>query len=247
MPLLLKLLPLIFFLSLPGFAQEGKVIIRETPVTETEVDEQPMAIDEIDAMELAELEKKKAEQMKKMQMVERSAEIIAKPITDNPAMQLLELTKGQITAASLMDDRVQAALSRIFSEGYMKSGSREQTMQMLRDKVKGSFGEKLFNMFPSLLEISTDVLRDTMAMPGLLKILKRKKDLKTFGYIWLVIFIFGIFIKGRIVKPKWSFLKRRLVSMLISLPMTVVSVWLFYSFFGEEIQPTLTIIAKHWF
>lgn len=245
------------FLTLPGFGQEGsepsdtqvsspesgKVIIRETPPSE-EPPAAPVATEE-DA-ELAELEAIRQKQLEKAKMIEKTTDPLKDPL-GNPAEQLMKLTKGQVSAAMLMDDKIQAALSRLFSDGYMSRASREETVKLIQTRAKGSFFEKLFRWFPSLLQISVDVIRDAQAMPGLIKIMGRKDDLKTFGYIWLAVFIFGMLVKNRLVKPKWPFLKRRLYSFCISFPLNIVTIYVFYTMFSQELAPTLAIVAKHWF
>jgi competence protein ComGC len=240
----------ILFLTLPGFGQEGsgpadtgKVIIRETPAPE-EAPAAPAVIEE-DA-DLAELNAIRQKQLEKAKMLQKTTDPLKDPL-GNPAEQLMKLTKGQISAAMLMDDKIQVALSRLFSEGYMSRASREETVKLLRERVKGSFFEKIFLWFPSVLEISVDIVRDAAAMPGLIKILGRKDDLKTFGYIWIAIFIFGLLIKNRLIKPKWPFLKRRLCSLSISLPLYLATIYIFYSMFTQELVPTLAIVGKYWF
>lgn len=241
----------ILFLTLPGFGQEGsepsqngKVIIRETPPSPEPPPAAPVPSEE-DA-DLAELEAIRQKQLEKAKMLEKTTDPLKDPL-GNPAEQLMKLTKGQISAAMLMDDKIQAALSRLFSEGYMSRASREETVKLLRDRAKGSFLEKIFMWFPSILEISVDIVRDGAAMPGLIKILGRKDDLKTFGYIWIAIFIFGLLIKNRLIKPKWPFLRRRKYSLFIGLPLNVATIYIFFSMFSQELAPTLEIMAKHWF
>jgi hypothetical protein len=262
---MLKTLTLILFLSftLSGFGQEGeesspaaptatpeggRVIIRETSPAAHSPETQATTEDRLedDEADLAALEEARQKQLEKAKLIEQSTDPLKDPL-GNPTQQLLKLTKGQISAAMLMDDKIQAALTRIFSEGHMSRASREETVQLLQAKTKGSFMEKMFLWFPSLLQISVDVVRDSFAMPGLIKILTRKDDLKTFGYIWLAVFIFGMLIRNRLVKPKLSFFKRRIYSLSISLPLNILTLYIFYSMFGEEITPTLEIMARHWF
>lgn len=240
----------ILLLSLPGLGQEeseptqsGKVIIRETAPTE-ERPAAPVAVEE-DA-DLDELGAIRQKQLEKARLLEMSTDPLKNPL-GNPAEQLMKLTKGQISAAMLMDDKIQAALSRMFSEGYMSQGSREETVKLLQKKVEGSFLEKVFLWFPSLLQISVDIVRDAAAMPGLINILKRKDDLKTFGYIWIAIFIFGLLVKSRLIKPMWPFLKRWGYGLAIGLPLNLTTLYIFYSMFSDELAPTLAIMGKRWF
>jgi hypothetical protein len=254
-----KFLALVFFLfTCAAYPQDqdtdsspygGRVIINETQETPEDdssaVDSS--AVESSDDAELQELERLKLEHQKKVQKIQESAEVMAKPLGDDPAQQLLKLTKGQLTALSLTDEKVLALVSRLFAEGQLNQGPREETRKFLQEKVKGSWGEKIFELFPSFLEIATDILRDTQAMPGLIKIITRKNDLKNFFYIWLSIVIFGILIKGKVKKMKTSPKSKAIMKMVLNLMLSLSSMAVFYSLFKEELTPSLRIMAQHWF
>lgn len=245
MPNLLLLLILSFF-CLPGFSQEdnalqpispqgGRVIIRGA--TEAPVEPQAEPIQNTDNSDVAELEAIRAAQQKKIQMVEASVEPLAKPLL-NPIEEMKKLGYEQVSAAALWDDRVLEILQRTLKERPASSLSEEQLRALILESKVGSVLAK----FPRVLNFAVNFVRDEKALPGLLGILSRKDDLKSYGYIWLVIFIFGLFIKSRVIKPKWAFKKRFIYSISFSLFLSSASLFIFYSLFSEELKPTLSLI-----
>jgi hypothetical protein len=251
---MLKISVLLFFVlfSLSGLCQEGDsgtssstggtVTIRESaPTAEVKTEAEAPVFEEDEA--IRELNATREAQLKKANLIQSATKPLEKPM-GSPFEDIKALGHQQLNAAALMDEKVLAIFQKLFTDGHFSKVPRAETLKFLSEKVKGSFWEKVFIWFPVLKEIAVEVIRDPKAMPGLMQILVRKDDLKTYGYIWLAIFVFGIFIKGRIVKPKWPFLKRRLVSLTISIPLTLMTFGVFYNIFSVEIDPLLGIIAE---
>lgn len=249
-----KIFLVLFFIlfALPGFAQEdndgggGRVIIRETPPSETH--ETAPAAEIIPNEDEVLIQEAEAARLKRMEQV-KAIEVVTAPIAEakNPIQQIQELGHKQLDAAALMDDRVVVILQDTIRSGAMAKSSDEETKKFLKDKAKGTWAEGLLRRFPKLLSITADIVRSKEAMPGLLGIMLRKEDLKTYGYIWLGIFIFGLFIKGRLVKPKWEYWRRFRWKFTISLILSCLNFGIFYFFFSEELAPTFEIIGKHLF
>lgn len=242
------LITFLVLFSLPGFGQEenssgGSVTIRETPAAEVPEEATPV-VEEDEA--LRELEAAREAQLKKAQMIQAATKPLEKPL-GSPLEQIQALGHQQLNAASLLDEKVLGIVQKLFADGHFSKVPRSETSNFISEKVKGSVWEKIFRHLPVLKEIAVDVIRDPKAMPGLMQILIRKDDLKTYGYIWLAIFILGLLIKNRIIKPKWPFKKRWMVSMMISLPLTIITLSVFYNMFGVELDPFLGIIANRLF
>jgi hypothetical protein len=239
-------------LSLPGFTQEedtqkspdgGRVIIEERPVIpETEPSPQDTAPNEDE--DIREIEEDRKKHLEKIQTVEAVTKPLAEPAL-NPLEEIKRLGYQQIGAAALMDQKVLAIIQKTLKLGVLDQTPPAAVRTMILEKVKGSMLETLFAKFPKLLDIAVDMMRSKEALSGLLGILVRKDDLKTYGYIWLAVFLFGIFLKNRIIKPKWPFFKRFSYSMTISLIFNSITIYVFYTMFSQELAPTLSIIAKH--
>ena len=220
----------ILFLSRPGFTQEegGRVIYRDTQVNEDSG--------------VAELEAAKQVQLDKLNKIQKTTEAF-KPV--DPIEELQKLGYKQINATALMDPKVLELIQTQLQQGLLSIIPRDEIKKMLQEKLANTLIGKLTNNFPVLLEIFVDIIRDKNALSGLVHVLQRKEDLKTYGYLWLGIFLFGIWLKNRLIKPKWNFTKRLSWSLPISLILTSCTLYLFYSMFEVEIGPILNITLKY--
>lgn len=171
----------------------------------------------------------------------------AQPAPFDPIAELKKLGYDEVNAKALMDKNVIAILRKTVNEGQMDKLSVAEIKAQIKDRVEGSWMESVFKRFPKLLDVFADFLREKKALDGLLGIVARKDDLKTYGYTWLVIFLAGIYIKHRLIKPTWEFGRRFKWSFSISFALSVLSIYIFYNKFSVELDPTLSIISKHLF
>ncbi len=259
-----KFLFLVLFLvlSLPGFAQEetvqeplspngGQVIIQQRPDSAPAAPAAPTTDapptpenDFSEDPDIREIEEARLKNQQKMKGLEAVTKPLAEPAL-NPLQEIQRLGHKQIDAAALLDDKVLAIIQKVLRTGVLSKLSKEEVRTMIMAKFKGSMWEGFFTKFPKMLNIAVDLMRDKDALAGLVGIMVRKSDLKDYSYIWIVIFLFGLFVKSRIIKPKWPFFKRFRYSLVVSLILSAVSIYLFYSFFSEELGPTLAVIANN--
>jgi hypothetical protein len=212
-------------LSLPGLCQE-----ETSQITTSE---------ESAAEEVAAYRQTQARGHKSLEQAAESLEL---------ANQVEAMSKEGITASSLMDEKVQATLQNLFSQGLFEKESREETKGRVLENVKGKRIEKIFQRFPRLLDLVTDVIRDREAMPGLIRVMGRKSDLRKYFQIWVSLLIFSFlfrrfWLKKRITKQ--GFLSRTVISLGFSLFMTSLSLMIFYSMFKSDVRPTVSIIANY--
>ena len=248
---------ILFVLSLPGFSEEGtaqtlqplnqytgKVTIQGAPTAPAvqDVPPPPPALNEDAAVN--ELQQIRETQIKKAQAIETATKPLAAPAL-NPLEEIQKLGHKQRTAAVLLDDKVLAIIQKTLKEGVMRNRPAEEIRALIQEKAKGSFLEGVIRRFPKILDIFVGVMKDEKALPGLIGILIRRDDLKTYGYICLGLFLFGMFVKHRIIKPKWKFFKRFRYSVTVSLIISAITCTLFYNFFKDEISPTLAVISKN--
>jgi hypothetical protein len=245
---------ILIFLSLPGFSQEetvkeplsengGQVTIRHRPdVSPADEVPPPAPVSEEDS-DVREIENARQKNLEKMKLVETATKPLEAPML-NPIEEIQKLGHKQLDAAALMDDKVLAIMQKVLKEGLLSKLPAEEVRKMILDKAKGSQLEGILTSYPKLLDFCVELMRDKDALSGLMGILMRKNDLKTYGYIWLAIFLFGLFIKYRIIKPKWPFFKRFRYSMSVNIVLSLISLYVFYSFFSKELAPTLSIASK---
>ena len=245
---------ILFFLSLPGFSQEetvkeplsangGQVTIRQNPNVSPADQASTQTPAPNEDSDIREIENARLKNLEKMKLVETATKPLAAPIF-NPIEEMQKLGHKQLDAAALMDDKVLAIMQKVLKEGLLSKLPAEEVRKMILDKVKGSHFEGMLNRFPKLVDFCVEMLRDKDALSGLMDVLMRKNDLKTYGYIWLAIFLFGLFLKYRIIKPKWPFFKRFRYSMSVNFVLSLISLYVFYSFFSKELAPTLSIASK---
>jgi hypothetical protein len=245
---------ILIFLSLPGFSQEetvkeplsengGRVTIRKS-LDVSHVDEvSTQTTPSNENSDIREIENARLTNLEKMKLVETATKPLADPVL-NPIEEMQRLGHKQLDAAALMDDRVLAIMQKTLRAGLLNKLPAEEVRKMILEKVKGSHLEGVLSRFPKLLEFCVEMLRDKEALSGLMGIMIRKDDMKTYGYIWLGIFLFGLFLKNRIIKPQWRFFKRFRYSMSVNAVLSMISLYVFYSFFAQELAPTISIFSK---
>jgi hypothetical protein len=226
----------------------GKVIIQNSPAPSEapapQVTPPDPAVIDPDNTGTAELEMERKKNMQRALRNQQAAEAVAKPIL-SPLEEIEKLGHKTLDMKALLDVKVIAVFQKSLREGLMSSMTHEQLKSMILEKSKDSFAHQIFVGFPKFLDFIADILRDKEAFPGLLGILARKEDLKSYGYIWIAIFLLSLYIKSRIIKPKWHFARRMYWSFCITLVMTTISLYIFNSYFSDEIAPTISIVMKH--
>ena len=241
-------------LSLPGVAQEeivkealsengGQVTIRKSPDVSPKDELSTPTTPPNEDSDIREIENARQKNLEKMKLVETATKPLADPVL-NPIEEMQRLGHKQLDAAALMDAKVLAIMQKTLRAGLLSNLPAEEVRKMILEKVKGSHLEGVFNRFPKLLEFCVEMVRDKEALSGLMGIMMRKDDMKTYGYMWLGIFLFGLFLKYRIIKPQWPFFKRFRYSMSVNAVLSIISLYVFYSFFAKELEPTMSIISK---
>ena len=260
---------LVSFLSLPGFPQGeirkaplspggGHVTIRgstpEAPATASPNAEAPQTTDENEAFvdEALEDREKQLEKIKQIQepLGIDAAELVVQNTEGDAGGNEDELKKlgyDSLTPKALMDERVLVLLQKQLKEAGLSKLSDQEVKTLIQEKTKNSFWGRTFAKFPKLLNTAADIVRDPEAMPGLLGVFVRKQDLKDYGYIWIVIFIFGLFFKSRVIKSDWDFGRRFFWGLTLNLGLSSISLYIFYTFFKVELTPTLRLIGKNFF
>jgi hypothetical protein len=255
---------ILFFLGLPCYSQGdlekeplssggGRVIIRggDTPVppSSTQINNSEQAQPSIavpkdnEDSSVAELESDRAKHYEKIKMVEKSVEPLKDPVL-NPLEEIKKLGHKQLDFNALLDKRVIVILRDAFKDGLLGHLPEAEVKKIIVEKMKGTRLESVVEFFPGLLPFFVDLARDKYVFHSLLTLFERREDLKTYAYIWLAIFIFGLLVKNRLVKPKWSFFRRLRWNMTINLFLTLISFSVFYFMFTIEVDPILKVILK---
>ncbi len=217
----------------------------ETQSAESSITEEgrPLTPEEEDQRDLEELKRVQEKQRSQFKQIDKSVDPLREPL--NPISEMQKLTKGQLSAITLLDEKFIKLLKETFKDGLLSGVPRDEVKAMLKLKTKGNLIGDLFDHFPVCLEIAVDLLRDKNAFLSLLDLLLRKEDLKDYAYIAILIFLIGLYIKHRLVKPKWPFFRRFRWKLAISLCLNVITIFVFYLMFSVELDPVLKIINSH--
>lgn len=248
-------------ISLPGLCQEDDVTRPEdleqrvhvlgspapsdTSANPHQNQNPPTEVTEDDELMIQNLEAEKRRQAETAQKLDQAKNALTDPIFNAPE-ELKKLGHEQITAASLLDDKVIRIIKKMFDQNALKNVSDEEVKSMILEKAKGSYAERFLKKNPRILMMFVDILKDEKAMSSAVGIFLRKSDLKIYGLIWLFLVILSWLIKKYAFNEDWSGGKRFLMSLALSLCVTATSLTIFYNMFYEEISPITKIIVKHW-
>lgn len=168
------------------------------------------------------------------------------PKSSDPILELQRLGHSELTAKSLLDERVVKVLQKLFRNNELQKQSPEFISQLILDKAKGKSFEWMLKDHPKVLSAIVDVIRDKEALASLIGIFLRKGDLKTYFFIWIGLMILGHLIKRFVFSEDWGKGKRFVMSFLLSLTIGVTSLTIFYNIFDRELSPTAKILITHW-
>jgi len=202
------------FFSFQCFAQEGEDFL------------------EMDQKDLAELEKVKQVQQKHYQN-------IADPIAE-PLNKLQELGHETLTIKSLMDTKVIEALQEVIEKG----GLDRIDPNSIRENISKSSLAPLAEKFPNVFSAMIKVGKDKNSVSHLLKLFEEKDHAKDYGMIVIAGFVLFIFLRTRIVKPTWGFMKRLFWNSAFNLSYMMMSLGFMYYWFYENLSPAVNTFIQ---
>lgn len=206
-----------FFLCLPGFGQEDYE-------GESEIDDQ------------VEIE---------VEAPRKKTPRIILPVFD-AATELQKLGYESINAKALTDKRVIELIKRMLEESTIDQVPGEVVKGLINEKLKDSFLGNFLKSNPRLFDLLVDLMRDKRALMGLVDILLKREDLKSYLHFWIAFLIAAWLLKKALFKKAWGPWKTFGMGLLVSFVITSVSVTIFYNTFKKELTPALEIISHHW-
>lgn len=167
---------------------------------------------------------------------------------DNPLQKLADLGYKDIDMKALQDERVVVILRDILKNSPLSKMSPSEVHDLILTQSEGKFFHGYLKNSPKLMKTLVQIIQDSKALPSLVGILLKKKELEIFFYFWIGLVI-GTWLFKRFwlkKKKKWSRSKRFFVSILISLASSALSLGVFYYLFYEEVNPTAEIVFYNW-
>lgn len=215
------LLLILFFLSLPGLAQEDDEKLLET------------------------LEAERKQQLEAHIKLAETQNKLQEKIINLPA-ELEKLGYKTIDTGAMMDEKVIELMRRALKQSPLHKSTPEEVKTVILKQAEGSFIHGYLSESPKLLNALVEVLRDEKALPSAMGIFLRKDDLKLYFFIWLGFMTLAWLFKKIFFNNKWPKHKTKVLGILVSISFSILSVTTFYNMFYEELSPAAKILVTHW-
>lgn len=175
-------------------------------------------------------------------------EEIAEVVPPNPLQKISDLGYKDLDFNALQDERVVVILQDIFKDSPLSKISPQEVRELILTQSKGKFFHGYLEKSPKLMKTLVEILQDKEALPAMLGLLLKKKEIEIFFYVWIGL-VGGTWAIKRFwvkKKKKWSKSKKFFVSMLISFASSAISLGTFYYLFYEEVSPVTKIAFMNW-
>lgn len=141
-----------------------------------------------------------------------------------------------------MSDLMKGAMKEFLKENPLSKLPPEEVKSMIMVQVTGKPMEQVFKKNPKLLDFVVAWLRDKKALPSLMGILNKQKELKQYGIAFFVVFILSFILN---LMSKGTLISRIFKKILITIGALSLNFGIFYWFFRAELSPTVDIIFRY--
>ena len=135
----------------------------------------------------------------------------------------------------------------VFKDNPFQKMSPSELHAHFLNQSKGSKLEMIFLKYPDTLNATVALVQDREAVPNLLEILLKEKELKQYGLIVLFLLLLSFVLPRWLISKEWGFLKRLFYRLILNLGFLGLNLFVFYSFFKSELDPSLNIISRYLF
>jgi len=166
----------------------------------------------------------------------------------NPLQKIHALGYKDIDINALQDKEVVKILQEVLRDSPLAKMSKEDLRELILSQSEGKFFYGYLERSPKVMKTIIEILQDPHALPALIGVLLKKKELEIFFYLWVGLIIGTWAIKRFWVKKKkkWSGSKKFTISVMISLASSIVSLGAFYYLFYDEVAPVTKIAIMNW-
>lgn len=181
--------------------------------------------------------------------LENNFDQTTKELSGADQSQLQDKLQGHLEnnmVTNLMNDMVKNVVQEFLKENPFSKMPREEVKSMIQARIQGLPIEKFLQKHPKLLELLVDWLRDNKALPKIMGIVNKPKQVKIYGIIVIVVFVISFILN--LLNSKGNLFKRILKKMGIFFGAFIINFAAFFVLFKDELGPTLKIILKyyHW-
>lgn len=146
--------------------------------------------------------------------------------------------------SNMMTGVMKQVVSEFLKENPFSKMDREEVKSMIKLRMNGLPVEKLFEKNPKLLDMLVDWIRDKKALPKIIGIVNKPKEVKIYSFVVIAIFVLSFILN--LVNSKGNLGKRILNKIGIFLGAFIINLGTFYFLFREELKPSLDIILKYY-
>lgn len=161
--------------------------------------------------------------------------------------------KKPSTAAPTKMGMLGGMISKMVPAGMIQNFMKDNPFsKMNKEEVKGLIlkamnpkAQKIMKTKPNMLNFLTDLVHDKNALPAMMGMLSKEKELKICGGVSLILFILSIVLN--ILNSKGNLFKKLAKKMAIMFGLLAVNIGCFYYFFHNELSPALGLFRKNFF
>ena len=161
------------------------------------------------------------------------------------AEELKKLGHSRIDLNTLRDPRFSEVVEKAYNESNISLLSLKKKKELFREQLEGSKLNELLAKFPVVENILADVLTDRDSMMGLLRMIQKEKELTTFFYAIIILFILNFILKKLVVNFKANIVVRFFQRTMVNLLTTALVIGVLFHLFEKELSPMIRVIKAH--
>jgi hypothetical protein len=224
----------------PGFGQVTVYDVNGSAVPEPVA---PVKAEPEDDAGVGELERQRRIQIENALKMDESRKQLIEQTTET-VEGIEEASVNTIRDIGKLDDKAIDTILKNIKMADLSSRSAPLVRKQLFEQSQGKPLGRIFAQFPVTLDVMVDLIRDKQALPGLVGMLKRKNDLKNYGFFVLFVAIMSFLIRRFVFPKHWSGGTRFMMGLLLSLAGMTLTFGVFYISFKTEVAPAVAIVLK---
>ena len=141
-----------------------------------------------------------------------------------------------------MDDAMKSALARFKTDSPFKNMSKDEIRNFITSASDMTAVGALIKKSPTFTAILVEIFHDKEAMPKLVSLVEKQKEMKTFFYISITLLVLSMIMN--MMNKKGNIFKRILKKIIITLGTLCLNLGIFYFMFQEEVGPTVRAMGR---
>lgn len=175
---------------------------------------------------------------------------ILEPDVEKPAQNQNSQNDPSIgNAEEGLFDRLMSKMRAKFTEQLkmnpLRHMSAREVEEIIKDRTRGNIIGDYLSQSPRAMYFTVNFMRDEFAIPELMGVFKKEKEMKTYSYFVLGNLIFFFFLSWYYDRrSNAGFIRTVLRKIFLALLSTAISCAVFYVLFHKELKPTIGIAKE---